>query len=58
MSIELYDLHADPAETTDIAAEHPAVVAEIDRIMREQRTPSEAFPMPGLDVPVEEPPAG
>jgi arylsulfatase A len=58
MSIELYDLHADPAETTDIAAEHPAVVAEIERIMREQRTPSEAFPMPGLDVPVEEPPAG
>ncbi|MHC4809564.1 MAG: arylsulfatase [Planctomycetota bacterium] len=57
MAIELYDLDADPAETTDLAAEHPAVVAEIDRIMREQRTPSEAFPMPGLDVPVVDPPA-
>lgn len=31
--IELYDLDADPGETTNLAAEHPAVVAEIREIM-------------------------
>lgn len=31
--IELYHLEMDPGETTDIAADHPEVVAEIDAIM-------------------------
>ncbi|MEE2681100.1 MAG: arylsulfatase [Planctomycetota bacterium] len=39
--IELYDLATDPNETTDVAAEHPDVVARINRIMIEARTPSE-----------------
>ena len=37
--IALYDLAADPAETTDVAAAHPDVVAEIDAVMR-SRSPS------------------
>jgi arylsulfatase A-like enzyme len=37
--IELYDLEADPGETTDLAQDHPDVVAEILRVM-ESRTES------------------
>jgi arylsulfatase A len=58
MNIELHDLQADPAESRDVAAEHPEIVAEIERIMRQERTPSPEFPMPGLDIPAVAPPAG
>ena len=37
--IELYNLASDLAETTDVAAQHPDVVAQIDSIMR-SRSPS------------------
>ena len=39
-AIELYDLEADPNETTDVAADHPEVVARIRAVMAEQRTVS------------------
>ncbi len=32
--VELYDLAADPGETTDVAAEHPALVAELTAVLR------------------------
>lgn len=38
--IQLYDLATDRGETTDVAADHPEVVAEVKAIM-ERRTPSE-----------------
>jgi arylsulfatase A len=38
--IELYDLESDPAESTDVAAEHPDVVATMQRMLQESRTPS------------------
>ncbi|NOR27956.1 MAG: sulfatase-like hydrolase/transferase [Lutibacter sp.] len=41
--IELYNLESDPSETTNIANEFPEVVAELAQIMREARTPSEAY---------------
>ncbi|CAH1001840.1 Arylsulfatase [Neolewinella maritima] len=41
--LELYDLSTDIGETTDVAGEHPEVVAELKAILREARTPSEVF---------------
>jgi arylsulfatase A len=35
--LELYDLKGDPAETTDVAAEHPESVAKIEAIMAGSR---------------------
>ncbi len=42
--IELYDLGTDLAEEHDVAADHPAIVREVRRIMAEAHTPSELFP--------------
>lgn len=56
MEIDLFDLETDPGETTVVAADHRAIAVEARRIMREERTPSPAFPMPGLDRPVARPP--
>jgi len=42
--VELYDLEADPNETTDVADAHPEVVARIREIMAAEHTPS---PVPG-----------
>jgi arylsulfatase A-like enzyme len=36
---ELYDLAADPNETTDLAAEHPTLVAEMTRLAEASHTP-------------------
>ncbi|MBW3596012.1 MAG: arylsulfatase [Planctomycetes bacterium] len=49
LDIELYNLAEDVGETTDVSAEHPAVVAQMEELMRSQHTPSEAFPLPALD---------
>jgi arylsulfatase len=46
---ELYDLAKDPHETADVSAEHPAVVKNADRIMRQQHANSSEFPFPALD---------
>lgn len=49
LKIELFNLDTDPGETTDISAQHPEIVATMERIMREQHTPSKDFPFPALD---------
>jgi arylsulfatase A len=49
--VELYDLEADPGETTDVAAAHGDIVAELARIMARERSPSPLFPFPALDRP-------
>ncbi len=46
---ELYDLQADPAESNDLAAKHPEVVEQIEKLMKSERVPSEIFPIPVLD---------
>jgi len=45
--MELYDIVADPACTTDLAKSRPDVVKRIERIMKEAHTPSEWFIDPG-----------
>jgi arylsulfatase A len=49
LHVELYDLKADPHETTDVSAQHPEIVGKIEKIMREQHTPNADFPFAGLD---------
>lgn len=46
---ELYDLQADVSESKDVAAEHPEVLAEIEKLMKSERVPSETFGIPVLD---------
>ena len=48
--IELYDLARDPAETTDVAANHPDVVTHIRAIMAREHVPSKLFPIRALDA--------
>jgi arylsulfatase A-like enzyme len=49
LAVELYDLKTDSAETRDVAKAHPDIVARMEKIMREQHTPSAVFPFPVLD---------
>ena len=49
LRIELYNLKTDPNETTDVASQHPQIVARMERMMREQHRPSKDFPFPALD---------
>lgn len=44
-AFQLFDLAADVAETRDVAAANPAIVAHIEAIMRSARTESELFPL-------------
>ena len=49
-ALELYNLERDPGEAENVAPAHPDIVAELEAILREARTPSEAFnevPFPG-----------
>ena len=48
-AVELYDLSKDPGETTDVAAQHPDVVARLSAIMKEQHVKSDVFPIRALD---------
>lgn len=44
--LELYNLESDPGEKTNVAAQHPEVVAELDRLLKEARTES---PIPSFN---------
>ena len=41
MKLELYNLETDIGETTDVADQHPEIVAQIEAIMQQEHTPSE-----------------
>ncbi len=43
--MELYNLADDPGEGNDIAADHPEVIEEMERIFEEAHIPSEIFPL-------------
>ena len=47
--IALYDLDADPAESKDLAAEQPELMARFREILAASRVPSSDFPLAGLD---------
>ncbi|MBL9158031.1 MAG: arylsulfatase [Verrucomicrobiales bacterium] len=49
LTVQLYDLEADPSEKEDVAAANPEVVKEIEALMKSERVVSEAFPFPALD---------
>ena len=49
-SIELFDLEADPGETTDVAESNPEVVDRIRSFMDEAHVPSEVFPLATIDT--------
>ena len=44
-SVELYDLSKDIHEDNNVAAQHPEIVAELDKIMRNAHVDSKAFPL-------------
>jgi arylsulfatase A-like enzyme len=41
--LELYDLQADPQEKKNIASQHPDIVRQMEKIMRQARTESDVF---------------
>jgi len=44
-SRELYDLSRDPAESRNVASEHPRVVRRLESVMTRERKPSELWPV-------------
>lgn len=48
--LELYHLVDDPAESRDVAAEHPEIVAQLQAILQAQHVRSPDFPMAALDA--------
>jgi arylsulfatase len=47
--VQLYNLKDDIAESKDVAADHPEIVAEALKLMAEAHVPSAMFPLPGVD---------
>ncbi len=46
---ELYDLATDPNETRNVAGEHAEIVQRMEVLLRQEHTPSQLFPLPGID---------
>jgi arylsulfatase A-like enzyme len=44
-AVELYDLKADPGETRDVSARHPALVRRAEEVMRREHVESEDWPL-------------
>lgn len=49
LEVQLYDLDSDPAESTDVAADHPELVARMEALLAAAHTPSAVFPIAALD---------
>jgi len=52
LTVQLYNLAADPGEQMNVAAKHPEVVARLTKLMESQHTRSKEYPLPGVDTPV------
>ena len=53
---ELYNLKTDPAESTDVATDHPDEVARLEAIMKTEHVPNPDFPLQAIDKPVKKKP--
>jgi arylsulfatase A len=49
-TIELYDVAADPSESSDVATQHPETVERLLKIGKEQHAKSKLFPNRALDA--------
>ncbi len=49
LSVELYDLSKDEKETTNLAAQHPDIVAKLESIITREHARSADFPIAALD---------
>ena len=49
LRIQLYDMEKDISESEDVAAKNPEVVARIRKLLKQEHTPSEFFPIKPLD---------
>ena len=47
--LELYNIKEDPTESTDLSAQYPEKVKEMEQMMRRLRTPSPNYPIPEDD---------
>ncbi|MDP6891211.1 MAG: arylsulfatase [Phycisphaerales bacterium] len=45
----LFNLDTDPGETTNVAAEHPDIVARLETLLADAHVPSPDFPLPTID---------
>jgi arylsulfatase A len=50
--IEIYDLHSDVGETTDVASSRPDLVAKADELMKSARTEDPNWPMRDNMIPI------
>ena len=55
LKIELYNLETDIGEKTDVAADHPQVVAKLAKLLDREHTPSKLFPLRPFDAPALKP---
>ena len=46
---ELYDLKSDPSQKNDLASSSPEIIGKLEKVMKEQHTPSAEFPMKVID---------
>jgi arylsulfatase A len=46
---ELYNLAKDESEKDDVSANEPEALARLEKIMKEQHTPSPDFPLQAID---------
>lgn len=53
LKIELYNLASDVGEQVDVADQNPDVVAKLRKLMEQEHTPSELFPLASVDSPQE-----
>ncbi|QGJ69338.1 N-acetylgalactosamine 6-sulfate sulfatase [Planctomycetales bacterium 10988] len=53
--LELYDLATDLGETTDLAEEHPNLIAKAEKMMHKARTPDPDWPDPATAEPLKKP---